>query len=276
VKQVVVEEFGSLGQYIDVIGKRKLNKVFSERDYLASEDNNYDFRRTHTYEESVELATNGYKEGLDKLAAVDAKLKHLGKANRNLPSVDFVGYVPHVANAIAGVPKTMITSAKVEQKAKVVSLLYSFGDSSSEKADNFITAGKNLLNVIYTLEIQGYRVALNVLTACTRNEQTMINAVQIKNWRQPSNPLKMSYPLIHPSYFRRTGFKWIETQPELEDYSFQLAYGKPLRLKYNTEQQIKLLTDNGVLKKDWFFIDYKDALHNSAEELIKLLGIGGK
>ncbi len=62
--KLIYEHFDSLGQYLDVIEKRKPNKVFTEQ-VLASNDGNYHFTLTRSYEEATDLARTGYKEGLD-------------------------------------------------------------------------------------------------------------------------------------------------------------------------------------------------------------------
>lgn len=113
----------------------------------------------------------------------------------------------------------------------------------------FVRAGKNILNVIYTLELQGYRVALNVMTNFCTNKERAFSIVQIKNWRQPSNPLKISYPLVHPSFFRRHGFRWLETVPELTDGTFTDAYGRPLDVDEgrNADDRRRWLKEQGIL-----------------------------
>ena len=271
-KKLVVEEFDSLTQYIDVIGSRKTNSLFTGRS-LSSEKNDINFTMTETYSDSVNLAKNGYKEGLGSLMSASVQLQHRENIKKNMPSVDFVGYAPHVANAIAGIPKSMISVTKTEQKAKVITILYSHGDSAFVDAESFIKAGKNVLNVMYTLETQGYRIGLYIMDAMCKSQKA-ISIVQVKNWRQPSNPLKMAYPLLHPAYFRRQGFKWLETNPEIKDEAFLGTYGQPLRCYCDTvSNQKKFLRENGILKQGWFYTTFNEAYANNADQLIKLMGI---
>jgi len=270
-KNVVIEEFSSLGQYIDVIGKRKINKVFSRKS-LSSEMRDYDFTLTHDYEESVKIATEGYKEGLDELSVVDTKFQYKEKISKKIPSVDFVGYAPHVANAIAGVPKSMISATNIEQKAKVITILYSNGDNGGANTSNYITAGKNILNVINTLELQGYRVAVIVIHCSFEDNQFAVRQVMVKHWRQPSNPLKLAYPLLHPSFQRRQGFKWLETHPDIEDSCFSRNYGHTFNTESMSEQKEKL-REIGVLKQSYFYTNLIEAKDNEADKLIKLMGV---
>jgi hypothetical protein len=276
-KEVVFEKFDSLSQFIDVIRTRKTNEIFlrqEEKEVLHSQKKtDYNWYLTNSYEESIKLATNGYEEGLDRLMSTGTRFQYRVNIPKNMPDVDFVGYAPHVANAIAGVPKAMISSAKVEQKARAISIMYSHGDSADVSGADFVEAGKNILNVINTLELRGYRVALYVIDAsCSR--QVAISIVKIKDWRQPSNPLKLAYPLLHPSYFRRQGFKWLETYPYLEDHCL-ITHGAPLRAHCgrDTSDQIKYLREIGVLKTNMFYTTFNEAKINMPEELIKSMGI---
>lgn len=275
--KIIYEHFDSLGRYLDTIQARKVNRVFSGHS-LHSEDSDYSFTLTKSYEEANELARTGYKEGLDKLKAANTKTRHMGSAQKALPMTSVVGFAPHVPNAIAGIPCSMITTQKVEQKAKVISILYYMGGACHVNAKEFVEAGKNILNVIYTLELQGYRVALNVLTNFCENSERALCSVQIKHWRQPSNPLKISYPLIHPSFFRRHGFRWLETQPELTDRGFICGYGRPLE---NTEgrsadDRRRWLKEQGILQEGWFYTERLEAKAYEADELIKVMGITDK
>lgn len=272
--KIIYEHFDSLGRYLETIENRKPNRVFSGYS-LHSKDRDRDFTLTDSYEEANELARVGYKEGLDKLKAANSKTRHMGSAPKALPVTSVVGFAPHVPNAITGVPCSMITTQKVEQKAKVISILYYMGGACHVNAREFVEAGKNILNVIYSLELQGYRVALNVLTSFCEDNEYALCSVQVKHWRQPSNPLKISYPLIHPSFFRRHGFRWLETQPELTASGFTCGYGRPLEVVEgrNANDRRRWLREQGILQDGWFYTERDEARRNEADELIKAMGI---
>jgi hypothetical protein len=268
----VVEKFNSLTEFLNAIGKRKTNELF-ENEHLGSNTRSYDFTLTSSYEESVKLALKGYKEGLDKMMTAGLKISHMGKAKKHLPSVDVVGFAPHIPNAITGIPKSMINTCSVEQKAKVLTILYYSAEGYNVKAEDFIKAGKNMLNLITSLETQGYRVGLNCLITSCKDQRATVS-VQIKNWRQPSNPLKIAYPFLHPSFLRRNGFRWLETHPNITDSKFIPNYGYPIHLLLKSrEERIKYYREIGVLQPDWFYVDMKDAVNRGVEELVELMGI---
>jgi hypothetical protein len=97
--------------------------------------------------------------------------------------------------------------------------------------------------------------------------------VQIKHWRQPSNPLKIAYPLLHPSYLRRNGARWLETHPEVVDRMFTKGYGIPIHYVYeNRQKRIEYYRKIGILKRNWFYMDMKDAVNADVEELVRIMG----
>jgi len=274
---IIFEEFNSIAEYVDVIGKRKVNKVFQNED-LSSITESYSFTLTNTYEEATELALNGYKEGMDKMMSANVRITHRENSPKNMPDVNVVGYAPHVPNAIAGYPMSMITTKPSEQKNKVITIVYHMTARAQTNANDFVVAGKKMLDVITTLETQGYRVGLNLIDSNTKHSEWAFNTVQIKHWRQPSNPLKISYALIHPSFFRRHGFRWLETQPELTEMTFPSGYGKALFDRYGSSMadREKILRELKILKPNQFYMEFQCVRGKTPEEVIHEMGIGKK
>jgi hypothetical protein len=277
---ISVEQFNGVAEFLKAINSRPTNKVFSDRS-LSSETNSYEFTKTHSYAESADLMAKGYKEGLDSLnAAKNAKITASSKVSKAIPQVGIVGHAPHVPNAIAGIPQSMISTAVQTQKSKVVSILYDCTDSCNVKADDFIKSGRNLLDLIVALEAQGCRVALDIMICACTSKQKVACVIRVKDHRQPINPLKISYTLIHTSFFRRQGFKWIETCPLITDLGFAYGYGYPLRTKVkgeNTAGCREFLTKSGVLSKNMFFTNIDEARRTSSnEELAQKMGMDFK
>lgn len=273
---IIIERFSSITELANIVGRRKPNSVFRVRTQ-ASEDKGDEFSLTNSYEESIDLLMNGYKDGLANLEASSGeRISHRQSSFKNIPSVGVVGYVPHIPNAITGIPHSMITTTPVEQRAKVVTILYDMGSNGGTSAKRFITAGRNLLNAILTLELNGYRVGLSVvLSFCTNREQAFC-VTQIKNHRQPSNPLKIAYPILHPAFFRRQGFKWIETCLNLTNNEFTDGYGRTLRWLNecgDIDSRRQYLRKHGILEQGCFYTEFEEAEKNPVDKLIELMGI---
>ncbi len=273
----IIERFNGVSEFINTIAKRPVNTHFwSERDSLSSETKDKEFTMTKNYAESEALMASGYGEGLADLQKAGAfKVCRATNATRHVPHASVVGYAPHVPNAIAGIPQSMIGTTHIQQKSKIVTILYDGGASAYMDADKFVKAGRVLMSLIIKLEMQGYRVQLDVLDAfCTKNEKAFC-IVTVKNHRQPINPLKISYLLLHPSFFRRQGFRWLETSPET---TFQYSgYGRPLRHSCPTGETPdairSYLSENKVLEQGTFYTSLYEALENTPEQLAEKMGI---
>lgn len=277
----VIETFNGINEFLNVIGKRSPNVVFKNEE-LSSECGGASFTMTQNYAESEQLMATGYKDGLNNLKkGKGVKITHASNVRKNIPQTGVVGYAPHVPNAIAGIPQSMIFQRKIEQHAKVVTIVYDGGAHAEVDAERFVKAGRNLLDVVMMLELQGYRVRVDIQDAFCTNKEKAVCRITVKNHRQPINPLKISYLLLHPSFFRRQGFKWLETTPELTNCTFADGYGRPLYFQVksggaSTDEIREYLTERGLLESGTFFTNFYEAEKNSAEELVKLMGIKKK
>lgn len=277
----VIETFNGVNEFLNVIGKRSPNAVFKHTS-LSSEENDESFTMTKSYSESEKLMATGYKDGLNDLKkSKGVKITHTSNVRKNIPQTGVVGYAPHVPNAIAGIPQSMIAQRKIEQHAKVVTIVYDCGAHADVNAERFVKAGRNLLDMVMMLELQGYRVRVDIQEAFCTHKEKAICRITVKSHRQPINPLKISYLLLHPSFFRRQGFKWLETTPELTNTTFIAGYGRPLYFQVNsdgasTDEIREYLTERGLLKSGTFFTNFYEAEKHSAEELVKLMGIKKK
>ena len=89
--------------------------------------------------------------------------------------------------------------------------------SCGVSAETLEKAGKAVLNVVYALEKQGYRVQLKLFPKfAERDGFFSACSVVLKQYGQPLNIQKLSFPLTSVSMFRRLGFRWLETVPDLK------------------------------------------------------------
>ena len=99
--------------------------------------------------------------------------------------------------------------------------------------------------------------------------------VHVKDALRTINPLKLAYILVHPSFFRRQGLRWIETCPKITDKTFSDGYGYPLIWLANkkNESEREWMKRHGLLPDGVFFTCYNEAVQNNAEELIDIIGL---
>lgn len=231
-KEIVTENFSSISKLLNTLDKREKNAVMSSCN--ASHTNKKDFTLTSSYEEACSLLKYGY---IDILEKIETERKKTLKENSFLilpqqtPPISMpIGYVPHVPNAIQNLPNSMINTIKTPKKTKSISIVYSFGENCREKADNFVTAGIALISAINLIERCGIRTKLSIgFFPSTSSTQIIFPTLTIKNYEDNFNIKKICFPIAHPAMFRRIGFKYCETCPNLTDSYFSWAYGSPIK-----------------------------------------------
>lgn len=257
-REFLVENFDSI-EHLILANERPLNPVFAGRPELESNGSDYaGFYKTKTYEEAVDLLRYGYDAPLEQIKkGIQANVSGSVPSKTSV-KVDIVGYAPHVPNAVIGIPQSMINTATIAKKAKIVSIVYDSTNAGCTSAEDYIKAGVAVLSVISSLELAGYRVALKVLfKSAEANCQTIVSALKVKDWRQPLDLKKIAFPICHPSMHRRIGFRGTETIPGLTDRSMGGDYGTNLSAKYRSDPKklISLLVENRVISDKEVFIN---------------------
>lgn len=223
--KIIRENFNSIQEMLKVLNERENNKVMRNEFSSQKNDGPDGWYGTTSYEEAEELITNGYIEILDK---IKAGIKFDATENSKIiPENNVFGYIPNVPNAMMNLPKSMIYAKRIPRKINTVDLIYCPVDTIFTEAQEFIDNGIKVLNVINSLEKNNIRVSLKVALKCSEcgNEVTLAT-VTLKNFKEKLNLQKICFPIAHPSMLRRFGFKWLETTPELTDYSWRSGYGR--------------------------------------------------
>lgn len=226
--KIIKEHFDSIHQMLNVIESRKNNSVMSSKD--SSQTGDKSFTMTSSYSEAKSLFENGYTDVLEKIKiGIAANLNKTQVENRRRVRTGVVGYAPHVPNAILGLPNSMILTDAQPQKVKTVSVVVGITENCGTAAEEFVQSGIAALSVVNTLELRGYRVALKVAFWCAEggNERAW-GTITLKDYREHMDIQKLCFPLAHPSMFRRFGFKWLETCPEIQDSDWAWGYGHHL------------------------------------------------
>lgn len=254
------ENFDSLQDFINFIKTKEPNKAFADYNlfkesgwkYFQSVHNSAEFAGTKSWEEAERLLANGYPEGAKKIMEGQSNiLATSGIKTRR--EIAMVGGQPHVPNAIIGLPKQMIRTIKTPTPQRTVSIYYDCTASASTEVDTLATGGANAYAFIKYLEGKGIRVQLYAFRGVMKKDRRNIVTIKIKDYKQPINPLLVSYPLTHPSFFRRHLFRWQEVSENTNYEPYTSAYGNTMRYAYkNFADTLRTL---GVLGKDDIYID---------------------
>lgn len=212
----------------------------------SSDSDNYDFSKTSSYSDAVTLMRKGYSDILDDVKnSVYEKVKdlvHSYEAKKSVPVQDVFGAAPNIPRHLMGLPEAMIRRTVVPRKMKTVHILYAPQGPWWVKGKTFIQAGTVLLAAIELIEKSGIQVKLD----CTvysggGGKEAAFGIVNLKDYRNRLDTLKLCFPLAHPAMLRRIGFKFLETVPKITSESFADGYGRSigteeLRLLYKADR----------------------------------------
>lgn len=245
--KIIKEHFSSIHQMLNVIESRSNNSVM--RNDHSSETGDKKFTGTKSYPEAKQIFETGYTDILDQIkTGIGNNLKKTQNINRRTIRTGVIGYAPHVPNAILGLPNSMILTEQRPQKIKTVSIVVGITENCGTNANEFIKSGIAALSVVNTLELRGYRVALKIAFWCAKAwEECAFGTIKLKDYREHLDIQKLCFPLAHPSMFRRFGFKWLETSPDIKDSGWSCLYGRQLG-------DLDFIRKN-FLEEDEFFIN---------------------
>ena len=267
--KIVEEHFSSIHQLLSVISSRPKNSEMATCD--SSESNGENFTGTKNFEEAVDLFQYGYTDVLDKIkSGIASNVKCHSVEQRRYVKNGVAGYAPNVPNAIQGLPNSMIYTEKQLQKVKVITIYYSMCENCSCPKEEMIKSGITMLSAVNILEKSGIRTKLEVVFFCAAhdgNTEGTFATVRVKDFREYMDIQKLCFPIVHPSMFRRFGFKWLETTPYLHESGWKYGYGHVSGKVIELAR--KMLNDNEIIIT---LQDTKNA-HYDPEELIKNLNI---
>lgn len=260
--EMSVEQFADIFDFVQTIEKRKNNIAMKGQDssiYVGDQN----FYGTQSYEESIDIMERGYKEGVRQILAVKPQMRT--NRERSRQTIGLVGYAPHVPNAIIGNPFSMITSKPVKEPVKEVQIVYDRSASKNVPANKLAQVARGVLDAVSELEKRSIRVTLYVARFDCDDKhgigEKVGMMVKIKDAKQPLNLLKVAYPLVHSSFVRRQGFRWMETSPIVTSRKFRNSYGYNV-CSFGRSMDIRhdMFVRNGVIRKQDAFIDFS-SLH---------------
>lgn len=259
--KIYMEEYNSISEFVQTINSKPQNPEITSK---QSEFGGYTFTGTNDYNEAENLLLHGWVEESEKLNEM-LKLKVLKeKSVKNI--YDVAGFQCSVPRYLQGIPTNMINQKVITKKQKVITITKNISYSTYVRKETIEEESVKVLQLVNSLEKQGYRVILNVTMICKSKKGGIIlcNKVRIKNASERLNLSKISFPMVHPSYLRRILFKWIETF-EYTTKSFDTNYGVPVKC-----EDFNNIIKNNKNDNEYFaeaLYSYKDTL--TLDDLIK-------
>ncbi len=262
--KILTEKFDRIDSFCETIKNREPNEVFKDSN-LASATGSEKFTQTSCYDDADFLMQHGYREGCENLTKINMKNYHGEITMRNAVTADVVGFSPIVPNVILGLPKSMLRNTLQPRKTPVMHLFYSPSAAWNVSTDDMVFAAKKILSAVRAAELNKIRVEIHVVYTGAGGNTIAMCSVKLKDFRQPLDMLKISYPLVHPSMLRRHFFRWLETFPEMKEVAFLKNYGTVLDEKKSKAAWEKFAPKNSV------HLNYYEAYKATEDTLTRML-----
>ena len=221
---------------------------------------NTEFTGTESFDVAQNLMKYGDKVNADKINATIRRIKAQGKGNetRNKLYNSPCGFMPIVPKVLAGDPQNMLAIRKQTYKStKVLNIAYNVAVSCRLTVNELTETAAKVANVIASLEKNGYRVNLYAY-ACGMDIKSNYFSllIKIKDSGKYLDTLRIAYPLINPSFFRRHIFGYME---RLKGFYLNCSYGKivpedgckerlPINASYLSFYNCKGKTEQEIIK----------------------------
>ena len=230
---------------------------------LRTDDTKKRVTKTDTYAEADALLLYGDKglaKKIEEAGVYTTRMKLRCQQNKRQIYSAVVGIAPHVPNAIAGVPTSMINVREVRQKQKVINIAFCCSCGAGVSADEIIKASAQFISAAMQIEASGVRTNVYLAECSKSGRDTTAYLVRIKSAGQPFDVLKMAYPMAHPSMLRRHFFRAMEVT-EGVSADFACTYGSALD---NKESIAKAIGRN-----DMKIISIYDCFGRCSEDIAK-------
>lgn len=224
-----VEIFNSIAEFMNVTAERPINKVFeARRNNLASQNGSKSFTATESFDEAEGLFRDGWMGGKKYLTAMTEGKKAFAPTPAYQRRRTQAGGRLHVGALIAQADAVWVRRQRTmkDSLSPVVSVFYDMLVPGGVDQIHLAEASGKLFSAVRDLENDGYRVELYVGSSnAVKNNQTAC-VIKLKNSNEALSEIKFLYPCVHPSFFRRHIFRWIETSPLITDDYYSFGYGR--------------------------------------------------
>lgn len=199
------------------------------------------FFGTRSFEEAMDLARYGWKDGLRAIKEADRKLHIAARGHRVefRPEPDVVGEIMDIGEFVTGNPEYAWSYNAVDYVrtgGRVIDIVVNLSAAWFVSRQEIMRRGAALLLLIETLELNGHITSLSGMTSVAgrlvgelgRGRGTSLVFVPLKSPGTIYDPDRLAFALGHPSFLRRVMFSvW-----ERESAAFRQSFGVRLDRGY--------------------------------------------
>lgn len=258
-KDFKYERFNSIYDFEKVVNTRPVNEVFKNHEH-SKNTSREDWYKTSNYDEAEDLLKKGWNTEVQYIEKELKKFSATVQVKRNKQIKSIAGYAPCVPNAILGVPKSMFATkvAKREEKKRTAHIIFNNTAGGGVSSKDLIKSGMTVLKLAVVLDKMNVRTKIDLIPKMSCCGNSIYGcSVSIKDYRQPFNVSKIAYPLAHVSFFRRHGFRWMETMEGCTNNDFNDGYGKSM-IYIDKKLRDEYFEFAGFMKDEVIYIDFDD------------------
>lgn len=208
-----IEHFKSVYEFESALKSRPINEAFDISDGSA-DTHRSDWFQTKNYDEADDLLVNGWNAKIDEMKGTLEKFSRKVAVQQRITENNVVGFMPNVPRAIKGYPDSMFSHREVNktETRNTIHIIYSMSSCAGTSGNQLLQAGLAILKMAMILDKSNIRTKIDLVPFESYCDNTYIGCtVGIKDYRQSFNFSKMAYPIANPSFFRRHGFRYLET-----------------------------------------------------------------
>lgn len=219
VKSIVKREFKSIHEFLAYLDSHDVTPRFQTRGFfpVVSEDYEPGFNYSRTYGQSKNLLINGWEDmakRLEKQLTLKSNSTLQKPVRKNL--YDVQGFQASVPRYLQGIPTSMVAQKQIMQKQKVITIVKNIGYSCAVHTDDVIENSVKALQIIKSLEAQGLKINLDIISCVEANDEIHTTRVRIKSAGERLNISKIAFPLVNPDMLRRFVFRCREVETEFK------------------------------------------------------------
>ena len=224
----MVYKFDSVAEYVRHLERAEVNSLFRPESCSShgTSASRVKFTGSASFPASVDLLRFGDAENYKKVAAYRSNMRGGSDGVRRVQRLSVVGGSPCVGAYLAGHPAAMFD--RVRQKfdgGKVVNICVDTTFPWTIDAADIVKCGANILAVVLGMEKKGYQVNLYASCGAYAGGEEVVVLCRIKSAGVHVDAKKLAYPLVNPSFLRRSWFRLVETTPGLKSSRWPRSYG---------------------------------------------------
>jgi hypothetical protein len=212
----------------------------------SSVQNDEEWTGTKSYQHCLELADNGWPEGLKRMKKLMGDLRNIDThdAERFLPRFVEAGDEVDVGRYLSGEPENMMeyNIVHVPASGRVVKLLVNVAASCGISAEAMFLRGAAAVMLSDLLEQSGLRAEIVVASAGRNGDAGVCYTVTVKRAEQPIELDRLAFMVACPSVFRRLMFRAYEQLPP-EEFNKRIGSWYTLPMNADTKEPGAIVVD---------------------------------